>query len=109
MEFAGIAKWMRMHEVHRITTVKSMAGISHPGEVIGDSAWQQHGALMARDQPTRPWSADATVRAQQSFAVFGDSYPETRDRFTRDIAAIDGVLPDRQPRAGCPQVAITSE
>jgi hypothetical protein len=38
MEFAGIAKWMRMHEVHRIGTAKSMAGISHPGELTGDTA-----------------------------------------------------------------------
>jgi hypothetical protein len=55
MEFAGIAKWMRMHEVHRIKTPKSMAGISHPGELTGDiritEARRAHGArvtLMVR-------------------------------------------------------------
>jgi hypothetical protein len=30
MEFAGIAKWMRMHEVHRIKTAKSMAAFRIP-------------------------------------------------------------------------------
>jgi hypothetical protein len=55
MEFAGIAKWMRMHEVHRIKTPKSMAGISDPGELTGDirmtEARRAHGArvtLMVR-------------------------------------------------------------
>jgi hypothetical protein len=29
---------MRLHEVHRIGTAKSMAGASHPGELIGRHA-----------------------------------------------------------------------
>jgi hypothetical protein len=27
---------MRLHEVHRIENAESMAGVSHPGELIGD-------------------------------------------------------------------------
>jgi hypothetical protein len=27
---------MRLHEVHRIMLAESMAGVSHPGELIGD-------------------------------------------------------------------------
>jgi len=93
MEFAAIAKWMRMHEVHRIKTAKSMAGISHRGELTGDTRHDRSTAAhMARrvlvtvsDQLTRPWSADATVRAQQSFTVFGDSYdhPKNPRSFSR--------------------------
>jgi hypothetical protein len=29
---------MRLHEVHRIGPAKSMAGVSHPGELIGGRA-----------------------------------------------------------------------
>jgi hypothetical protein len=32
---AGDPNWMRLHEVHRIGQAKSMAGASHPGELIG--------------------------------------------------------------------------
>jgi hypothetical protein len=42
---------MRMHEVHRINTAKSMAGISHPGELTGDTrmteARRAHGARVS--------------------------------------------------------------
>src|SRR3981081_3431489 len=49
-------------------------------------------------------SADATVLAQEFFAVFGHFHdqPETGNGFARDVAAIDRILPDRQPRAGRP-------
>ena len=38
---------------------------------------------------------------QQLFAVLRNrnDHPETRDRLARDVAAIDRILPDRQPRA----------
>src|SRR5665647_1324501 len=49
-------------------------------------------------------SADAAVRTQKFCAVFGDGYdqPEAGDGFALDIAAIDRILPDRQPWTGRP-------
>src|ERR1700688_4695639 len=46
-------------------------------------------------------SAHSAMRAQKFCAALGDRYPDacTRDRLARDVAAIDRVLPDRQPRA----------
>src|ERR1700737_2746822 len=46
-------------------------------------------------------STNATVRAQQLCAAFGDGddQPKTGDGFALDKTAIDRVLPDRQPRA----------
>jgi hypothetical protein len=32
------SNWMRLHEVHRIGEAKSMAVVSHPGELICDTA-----------------------------------------------------------------------
>ena len=63
---------------------------------LGDSiGWRDPGQL------ARPGSADATVLAQQLFAIFsnGHDQPEPCNRFARNVAAIDRVLPDRQPRA----------
>src|SRR5262245_26204516 len=46
-------------------------------------------------------SVDAAVLAQELLAAFGDGDTQAvRCRAPRDIAAVDGVLPDRQPWAG---------
>src|SRR5947207_14833016 len=46
-------------------------------------------------------SVDAAVLAQEFLAAFGDGDTQAvRGRPPRDIAAVDGVFPDRQPRAG---------
>jgi hypothetical protein len=49
-------------------------------------------------------STGATMRPQQFLAVFGDRHDQAkaRDGFTRDVAGIGRVLPDRQARAGRP-------
>ena len=46
----------------------------------------------------------AAMLAQQFFARFGHGHDQSgaRDRLARDIAAVGRILPDRQPRAGCP-------
>src|SRR6266566_1844004 len=47
--------WMRLHEAHRIMPAKSMAGVSHPGELSG--------AYLHDRVSTRSWRAEAGVDA----------------------------------------------
>jgi hypothetical protein len=85
--------WMRLHEVHRIGRVKSMAGLSHPGELI---------CKYTIDGMRQTRSADAAVLAQEFLAIFRDGHeqPEAGNGLALDLAAIDGIFPDGQSRAG---------
>src|SRR5665213_595448 len=51
-------------------------------------------------RPNQTGSNRAAVRAQQFFAALGDRHDDTgsSDYLARDIAAVDRVFPDRQPR-----------
>src|SRR5260370_40575498 len=46
----GHPNWMRLHEVHRIERAKSMAGVSHPGELIG--AKLEHDGVKLNRRPS---------------------------------------------------------
>src|ERR1700676_1727497 len=67
--------------------------------VVGGRPWQKVQSRCDQFFGGERRSADAAVRAQQFFAVFGYHHdqPETCDGFARDIAAIDRLLPHRQP------------
>src|ERR1700682_3545181 len=67
------------------------------------------GARESDDTPCAPTSsnsgcslgsAHSAMRAQEFFAALGDRYPDacSRHLLARDVAAIDRVLPDPQPR-----------